>query len=153
MTHSYLDSPVGGLRLHSDGNSLTRIEFDAEPSEDDGRDAVLEEASGQLRAYFTGRRTEFELPLAPHGTVFQRSVWSVLEEIPSGTTVSYGQIAARLNLERGASRAVGAANGANPIPIVVPCHRVIGASGTLTGYGGGLDRKRTLLALESPGLF
>lgn len=153
MISTYLDSPVGGLRLHSDGTALTAIDFDAVPSEADGTDAVLQEASRQLRAYFAGERTDFELCLAPHGTPFQHRVWDELRRIPYGCTVSYGQVAARLALERGASRAVGAANGANPIPIVVPCHRVVGARGDLTGYGGGIERKRALLALESPGLF
>ncbi|MGH3424861.1 MAG: methylated-DNA--[protein]-cysteine S-methyltransferase [Nocardioidaceae bacterium] len=153
MTHSCLDSPIGALRLHSNGTSLTAIDFDAAPSPEDGSDRILAAAELQLTEYFAGERREFDLPLSPTGTGFQRAVWDELVRIPYGRTVSYGQVAARLGLEPGASRAVGAANGSNPIPIVVPCHRVIGAGGRLTGYGGGLDRKRVLLALESPGLF
>ncbi len=102
----------------------------------------------QLTEYFAGTRREFDLPLAAAGTPFQRRVWDALCEIPYGETVSYGEIARRLGLPPGASRAVGAANGANPIAIVVPCHRVIGANGTLTGYAGGLAMKRKLLELE-----
>lgn len=153
MTSSHLDSPIGGLRLHSDGTSLTAIEFDASPSGDDEGDDVLREGCRQLREYFTGERHVFELALAPDGTEFQRRVWAALETIPYGRTATYGEIATCLGLEPGASRAVGAANGANPLPIVVPCHRVIGSNGALVGYGGGIDRKRTLLMLESPGLF
>lgn len=153
MTHDYLRSPVGGLRLHSDGSALTGIEFGADRSSDDASDDVLAEAARQLRDYFAGERQDFDLALSLQGTPFQRRVWSALQTIPYGTTVSYGQIAAELGLDPGASRAVGAANGANPVPIVVPCHRVIGSGGSLTGYGGGLDRKRTLLTLERPGLF
>lgn len=124
---------------------------------EDDKDAVVARACCQLREYFAGERHEFDLPLAPAGTDFQRRVWAVLREIPYGHTTSYGQVAARLGMAPGASRAVGAANGANPIAIVVPCHRVVGADGTLTGYAGGLERKRTLLDLEraatAPALF
>ena len=105
----------------------------------------------QLSEYFDGKRSMFELPLAPRGTAFQQQVWNSLLSIPFGELVSYGEIARRIGLPR-ASRAVGAANGANPIPIVIPCHRVIGASGTLTGYGGGLDIKEKLLLLEGIGI-
>jgi methylated-DNA-[protein]-cysteine S-methyltransferase len=101
----------------------------------------------QLREYFSGRRTEFELPLAPQGTAFQRGVWRQLQEIPYGETISYGELAKRVGNPK-ASRAVGAANGQNPIPIVIPCHRVIGSNGKLTGFGGGLPTKEALLALE-----
>ena len=102
---------------------------------------------GQLREYFAGERTTFDLPLAPSGTPFQQRVWIALGEIPYGRTVSYGQIAVRIGRPR-ACRAVGLANGANPIGVIIPCHRVVGADGTLTGYGGGLDRKRFLIAME-----
>ncbi len=105
----------------------------------------------QLKEYFAAERQAFELPLAARGSGFQHRVWAELEKIPYGETVSYGQIAGRLGLPPGGSRAVGLANGSNPISIVVPCHRVIGADGSLTGYGGGLDRKRYLLDLERPG--
>lgn len=153
-------SPVGPLRLHSDGSALTAIEFapfdEAVPGTRQD-DAVLVLAREQLQEYFAGQRHDFDLPLAPVGTEFRRQVWAALQEIPYGRTVSYAQIAARLGLAPGASRAVGTANGANPIPIVVPCHRVIGADGSLTGYAGGLERKRTLLDLEgvasTPALF
>jgi methylated-DNA-[protein]-cysteine S-methyltransferase len=102
----------------------------------------------QLREYFAGRRAEFDLPLAPEGTEFQRTVWRNLQDIPYGETISYGELAKRVGNPK-ASRAVGAANGQNPIPIVIPCHRVIGANGKLTGFGGGLPTKEALLALET----
>ena len=114
---------------------------------------MLIEASRQLTEYFAGRLTVFDLPLSTGGTPFQQRVWGALREIPYGTTTSYGEVARRLGLHGGASRAVGLANGSNPISIVIPCHRVIGADGSLTGYGGGLDRKRFLLALERGALF
>jgi methylated-DNA-[protein]-cysteine S-methyltransferase len=109
---------------------------------------VLDEASRQLAAWFAGERTQFNLPLRPRGTPFQLAVWEALREIPYGETRSYAQIAAALGAPQ-AVRAVGAANGANPVAIVVPCHRVIGASGKLVGYGGGLELKKSLLDLES----
>ena len=152
-----MDSPVGPLEVARRGPSVTHILFvdddvamlpSAMGSSTPG-DAVLAEAQRQLRAYFDGELEDFDLPLAPTGTAFQRRVWHELEQIPYGETASYGEIAARLGLAPGASRAVGTANGSNPIAIVVPCHRVIGANGTLTGYAGGLHRKRYLLDLES----
>jgi len=152
MAHRYVESPIDGLLLHGEGDTLVAIDFGAEPVQDETSD-VLEDAAAQLQEYFAGERREFDLPLAARGTEFQQRVWAALAKIPYGQTMSYGQVAARLGLVPGASRAVGSANGSNPIPIVVPCHRVIGANGTLTGFGGGIDRKRTLLALESPGLF
>lgn len=111
-------------------------------------DPVLTAAAQQLEEYFAGRRTEFDLPLAPEGTEFQRRVWAELLQIPFGETVTYGELARRLGDPNG-SRAVGLANGRNPIGIVIPCHRVVGAAGDLTGYGGGLPRKRLLLDLEA----
>jgi methylated-DNA-[protein]-cysteine S-methyltransferase len=111
-------------------------------------EAVLRAARNQLEAYFAGRRTTFDVPLAPVGSAFQRRVWAAVQEIPYGETESYGRLATRLGLVNGA-RAVGAANGQNPLPVVVPCHRVVGADGRLVGYGGGLDRKRTLLEIEA----
>ena len=119
----------------------------AEPAPRDEVDAFVQ-AAKQLRAYFAGERQTFDLPLAPHGTEFQQSVWSELQRIPYGETTTYSKIAERIG-RPAAVRAVGAANGANPIPIVIPCHRVIGASGSLTGFGGGLDVKRRLLAMEA----
>ncbi len=144
-----VDSPVGPLVLTSDGTSLTRLLFDArpEPTWSTERCAVLDRATRQLAEYFAGERTSFDLPLAPVGTPFQLTTWSALRDIPYAETINYGQLALRVGNAK-ASRAVGLANGRNPISIVVPCHRVIGANGSLTGYGGGLDRKRLLLDLE-----
>jgi len=144
------DSPVDELLLTSDGTSLTRLlfsPFTVDPTWSEEPCALLDEAVAQLRDYFGGVRTTFDLPLAPTGTAFQLNVWQALREIPYAETINYGQLATRIG-NRNASRAVGLANGRNPISIVVPCHRVIGANGALTGFGGGLDRKRTLLDLE-----
>ena len=153
MSTRWMDSPIGGLRLHSSAGLLTRIEFDAEPRGERVAEDLLDTAQLQLEEYFDGRRTVFDLPLANDGTEFQRKVWSEVRRIPYGETASYGDIARRLGYEPGISRAVGAANGANPLPVVVPCHRVVGSDGSLTGYAGGPDRKRILLELERPGLF
>lgn len=147
--HLVVASPVGDLLLSRVGPVITGITFTpfAAPEglgDDSGFDAVR----AQLDEYFGGGRTCFDLPLAPRGTPFQRSVWAALLTIPYGETRSYGQIAASLGAPT-ASRAVGTANGSNPLPIVVPCHRVIGSTGTLTGYSGGLERKRHLLDLET----
>jgi methylated-DNA-[protein]-cysteine S-methyltransferase len=144
-----VDSPVGPLLLTSDGTSLTRLLFAAEPDPSWSTDPcpVLDEAVRQLGEYFAGERRDFDLELDPVGTPFQLTVWAALRDIPYAETISYGQLAGRVGNPH-ASRAVGLANGRNPISIVVPCHRVIGANGSLTGYGGGLDRKRTLLELE-----
>jgi methylated-DNA-[protein]-cysteine S-methyltransferase len=151
-----LDSPIGPLRLRTDGEALTGIDFspwvDAAGSREDDH-PVLAAARAQLQDYFAGHRQAFDLPLAPAGTDFSRRVWHALADIPYGQTRSYAQVAVGLGLPVGAARAVGAANGRNPVPVVLPCHRVVGADGTLTGYAGGLERKRILLALESPGLF
>lgn len=153
-TTRWIDSPIGGLRIHASAGLVTAIDFGAhEPHGARRPDPLLDRAELQLTEYFAGERTTFDLPLASDGTQFQKLVWSELQRIPYGETASYGEIARRLGYEPGVSRAVGAANGANPIPIVVPCHRVIGANGTLTGYAGGLDRKKILLDLEQPGLF
>lgn len=151
-----IDSPIGVLRLQSDGDAITAIVFEPLPEPTGERDdahPVLTEARTQLEAYFAGERKEFDLPLAASGTPFQQRVWQELCEIAYGATATYGEIAQRLGLPPGASRAVGLANGRNPIPIVVPCHRVIGSKGKLVGYGGGLDRKQKLLSLESAALF
>lgn len=153
MKTRWMDSPVGGLRLHVDAGLLTAIDFGAEPRGERVDDALLDAAESQLGEYFAGDRREFDLPVAADGTEFQKKVWAYLRTIPYGETVTYGQVATDLGYQPGISRAVGAANGANPIPIVVPCHRVIGSNGKLTGYAGGLDRKTTLLELERPGLF
>ena len=147
-----MGSPVGRLELVEQGGALVAIRFDApadgSPEHGRGGSAVLAEAHRQLSEYFAGQRREFELPLRPAGTDFQRRVWALLATVPWGATTTYGALAARLGLPPGASRAVGAANGANPLPIVLPCHRVVGSDGTLTGYAGGLERKALLLRLE-----
>ncbi len=147
-------SPVGRLRLIASDDQLTGIWFEhgrdarrADASLVPGESAVLERTKAQLAEYFRGERREFDLPLAPRGTEFQRRVWQRLLSIAYGTTTTYGELARDLgNLN--ASRAVGLANGSNPIPIVIPCHRVIGANGALTGFGGGLPTKSALLELE-----
>jgi methylated-DNA-[protein]-cysteine S-methyltransferase len=144
-----IDSPLGELLLAGDGRALTQVHMDGAPGPGWRRDpAPFREAAVQLRAYFAGELREFDLPLAPHGTDFQRRVWSALREIPYGRTISYSELAAAVGRPR-AARAVGAANGRNPLAVVIPCHRVIGAAGALTGYGGGLARKRLLLELEA----
>jgi methylated-DNA-[protein]-cysteine S-methyltransferase len=156
MTHS----PVGELRLVERDDAITAIEFtpfrDGDGrvrGERDDEHPVLVEAVRQLSAYFARDLKEFDLPLAPVGSLFQQRVWEQLRGIGYGETASYGQVAGRLGMTNAASRAVGLANGRNPIPIVIPCHRVIGANGTLTGYAGGLERKQLLLGLEQDALF
>ncbi len=154
------DSPVGELRIVEQQDSITAIEFEpfrgapGRPLGDrDDDHPVLVEAVRQLAAYFARELREFDLPLAGGGSQFQKRVWEQLRGIGYGETASYGEVARRLGLTPAASRAVGLANGRNPIPIVVPCHRVIGADGSLTGYAGGTDRKRILLDLEQDALF
>lgn len=156
-----IPSPVGDLRVVERDGAIVAIEFSPFRPPADGRPLgeerddhpVLTEARRQLEAYFAGELTEFDLPLSPVGTVFQHRVWEQLRGIGYGETASYGQIAGRLGMTNAASRAVGLANGRNPIPIVIPCHRVIGANGTLTGYAGGVERKQLLLELEQDALF
>lgn len=155
-----IESPIGPLRIVEQAGAITAIEFtpfrdgDGRPRGERADDApLLREAARQLGEYFDRDRKEFELPLAPVGTTWQRAVWEQLTLIGYGETASYGQIAARLGKSNAASRAVGLANGSNPIPIVIPCHRVIGANGTLTGYAGGIERKQLLLELEQDALF
>jgi methylated-DNA-[protein]-cysteine S-methyltransferase len=143
-------SPIGEILLTAEDGALTRLSmspFDVDPAWRHDPEALAEPAR-QLAEYFAGERTEFALALRPAGTAFQRGVWDLLLGIPYGETTTYGALAAALGDPRKV-RAVGLANGRNPISIVVPCHRVIGADGTLVGYGGGLERKRTLLALEA----
>ena len=150
-----IDTPLGALGLASNGEALTAISFNEEIEDLHGlqvaasEDPILAETEAQLLAYFQGELKSFDLPLSMSGTAFQRRVWEALRAIPYGETSSYSEVAAAIGLvPRHSSRAVGLANGANPIPIVVPCHRVIGANGSLTGYGGGLERKQYLLTLE-----
>jgi methylated-DNA-[protein]-cysteine S-methyltransferase len=145
-----IPSPVGPLALTvDDDGALTRIGFGAGDVADDAR---FDRVVTQLTEYFAGRRTDFDLDLRPDGgSAFERRVWAALLEIPYGETASYGEIAARIG-HPGKARAVGRANGRNPIAIVCPCHRVIGSDGSLTGYGGGLENKRTLLDLEAGAL-
>lgn len=150
------DTPIGPLTLVADGDAVVGVymsvhlhapaesEFGAEVDDD----PVLGEASRQLREYFAGDRVEFDLPLHPVGTDFQQRVWRALQDIPYGATWTYGELARHIG-RPSASRAVGLANGRNPISVVIPCHRVIGADGSMTGYGGGIERKRWLLAHEA----
>jgi methylated-DNA-[protein]-cysteine S-methyltransferase len=160
--HVIIDSPIGPLTLVAADGKLTGLYMDPprpahrrhQPSAEilgpagDPASEPFATAADQLAAYFAGRLTDFTLPLAPAGTPFQRRVWSALQDIPYGETRSYGQLADKIG-NPAAVRAVGLANGSNPIALVIPCHRVIGADGSLTGYGGGLDRKRYLLELEA----
>lgn len=153
IRYRYMESPVGRLLLAGDGEGLRAVLFQqgpkaAEPEADWEFDAAaLGEAVEQLEAYFAGSRREFALPLAPRGTAFQLRVWEELQRIGYGETISYVELATRVGNPK-ASRAVGLANGQNPISIIIPCHRVIGANGKLTGYGGGLPIKEALLRLE-----
>ena len=159
-TYDTMASPVGELVLAAEDSGLTAIRFEQNRHGGDERAgwtpvasasgpsvAVLAAARAQLAAYFAGERSTFDLPLDPRGTPFQRRVWSALCDIPFGETISYAELARRVGDPR-AVRAVGGANGRNPLPLVVPCHRVIGADGSLTGFGGGIDRKRWLLQHE-----
>ena len=148
-----IDSPIGPLTLTGDGEALTTLHMELHRGRPGAAprarrdDDAFGDAREQLDAYFAGELREFDVPLAPTGSPWQMRVWDALREIPYGETVSYGEIARRVGAPD-APRAVGTANGSNPIAIIVPCHRVIGANGKLTGYGGGLDRKRFLLGLE-----
>jgi methylated-DNA-[protein]-cysteine S-methyltransferase len=169
------ETPVGPLRIVGDGEAINAVDFLGDmPTGEleaasvrkaalriDGRplderadaDPLLRDAVDQLAAYFRRELEDFDLPLAPVGTDFQRRVWEQLREIPYGATATYGEVAGRLGLTGHGARAVGTANGRNPIPVVVPCHRVVGSGGSLTGYGGGLHRKQLLLELEQDALF
>ncbi len=148
MATSVIDSPIGPLGLVATPDGLAGVRFHAQAFPADGASAVLDEAAEQLRAYFRGELTDFDLPLDLHGSEFQRRCWLALATIPYGQTVSYGEQARRLGFGPETARAVGAANGQNPLPLVLPCHRVIGADGSLTGFGGGLSLKRFLLEHE-----
>jgi methylated-DNA-[protein]-cysteine S-methyltransferase len=145
-----LITPIGELTLTGPDIVLTGIYFPGRRDGRDGRDGrseILDEACRQLTEYFAGKRSTFDVPLAASGTEFEHRVWALLRGIPYGSTTSYGELAKRLG-DPSQARAVGAANGKNPIPIIVPCHRVIGANGDLTGFGGGIERKRWLLQHE-----
>jgi methylated-DNA-[protein]-cysteine S-methyltransferase len=148
MPRTVVDSPIGPLGLIASDEGLRAVLFDGRAIRPEGSSRVLAKAARQLEAYFGGDLVTFDLPLELHGTEFQRRCWLALAAIPYGQTVSYGEQARRLGLGPDAARAVGAANGQNPLPIVLPCHRVIGADGSLTGFGGGLDVKRYLLEHE-----
>jgi len=144
-----IESPIGPLTIVVDAaGALTEIRFDGAPVSGAVADAAAcADAAREIDEYFRRERSEFTIPLAPRGTEFQLRVWNELQKIPFGTTISYSELARRIGRPK-AVRAVGAANGANPIPVVIPCHRVIGSDGSLTGYGGGLSRKQELLAIE-----
>jgi methylated-DNA-[protein]-cysteine S-methyltransferase len=170
-----IETPVGPLRLVGDGEALNAVDFLGEMPTGAGEaasvrnaalridtralddqsadDPLLRDAADQLAAYFRRELKDFDLPLAPSGSAFQLRVWEQLRAIPYGATATYGEVAGRLGLTGHGARAVGTANGRNPIPVVVPCHRVVGSSGSLTGYGGGLHRKQLLLQLEQDALF
>ncbi|MFN4261688.1 MAG: methylated-DNA--[protein]-cysteine S-methyltransferase [Gemmataceae bacterium] len=149
MRYTYLDTPIGKLLIAGDDAGLRRIAFDSAAPEagwqlDPG---AFVETTRQLHEYFARRRQTFDLPLAPEGTAFQRAVWEIVRRIAYGQRATYGDLAGQLD-KPGAARAVGAANACNPLPIVIPCHRVVGSGGALTGYAGGLEIKRQLLQLE-----
>jgi methylated-DNA-[protein]-cysteine S-methyltransferase len=155
MQYTWIEkTPVGRILVAADSNGLKIVQFRADNSveqliQDDWEqnDRALKNAVQQIQAYFAGKLTHFDLPLAPDGTPFQKKVWKALCKVKFGATASYGDIAKAIG-NPAACRAVGLANGRNPIAIVIPCHRIIGTNGKLVGYGGGLDRKKTLLALE-----
>ncbi len=154
LRYAHMESPVGALLLARDDVGLRVISFPSghkarapEPGWQKTDIAEFDDTTSQLTAYFDGETTEFDLPLKPEGTPFQMAVWEALQDIPYGETISYGELAKRIG-KPSASRAVGAANGANPLPIVIPCHRVIGADNSLTGFGGGVDIKAFLLEHE-----
>lgn len=154
--YTVLESPLGPILLVGDGANLTALNFQSgtQPREINPAwrrdEEAFAEVIAQLRAYFAGELRDFDLPLKPAGTPFQQEVWRQLQTVPYGETVSYGELAQRLG-KPGAARAVGLANGANPLPLVIPCHRVVGSDGRLTGYGGGLPLKEALLAHEQGG--
>ena len=152
----HYDSPLGGITLGGDGEALTGLWFDGQKYFADTLDPVhrekvlpvFEETVRWLDVYFSGKEPGFTPKLNPEGTAFRRAVWDVLLTIPYGKTMTYGEIAERLGLSRGSAQAVGGAVGHNPISLIIPCHRVLGADGSLTGYAGGTDKKHSLLALE-----
>ena len=155
-THTIVDSPLGPLTLVATDGVLSALYMDAQrylPDEatfGERRDTGFEEATRQLAEYFAGRRTRFSVKLAPQGTPFQRKVWKAIRAVGFGRTIAYAELARRAG-RPGSARAAGAATGRNPIGVIVPCHRIVGSNGSLTGYAGGLAKKRKLLALEARG--
>ncbi|MFR8257249.1 MAG: methylated-DNA--[protein]-cysteine S-methyltransferase [Oscillospiraceae bacterium] len=145
MSTRTIETPIGALTLTASADAVTAVRFGAQGARD--ASALLDAAEAQLHEYFARTRRTFDLPLDPRGTAFELRVWTALRTIPYGETRSYGAIAAAIGSPQ-AARAVGMANHRNPLPILIPCHRVIGADGSLTGYAGGLETKRRLLALE-----
>jgi methylated-DNA-[protein]-cysteine S-methyltransferase len=147
MHSALLPSPIGPLYVEADEHGLTKLYTDGHRLHADApaNDGMFDEIQRQLDEYFAGARTTFDVPLSLHGTAFEQSVWDALQRIPYGETTTYGELSRELG---GSPRAVGRANGHNPVSIIVPCHRVVGANGSLTGYAGGLDTKRALLAHE-----
>lgn len=154
--HTVVESPVGPLTLVATDGVLSGLYMNAQrhrPATDSFGPAdvnLFAEVAGQLDAYFAGRLTDFDVPITLAGSVFQKRVWNALRSIPYGETITYGELADQIG-QHGAARAVGLANGRNPVSIIIPCHRVVGAAGKLTGYGGGIERKQQLLTLESDG--
>ena len=154
--YDFYDSPQGQMLLVADDDGLAGVYFDGQKYfpklgtewHRDANHPVLRQAKRELAEYFEGRRKRFEVALAPDGTAFQKAVWKAISTVPFGETITYGELARRAGAS-GSSRAAGAATGRNPITIIVPCHRIVGSTGSLTGYAGGLERKRALLALES----
>lgn len=152
MVSAVIESPIGPLELSADNETVVGVRFHATGPGTRPAPGILDDTARQLAAYFSGRLRTFDVPLNPAGTEFQRLVWDALTTIPYGTTWSYAELAKRIGRPV-AIRAVGAANGRNPIPIIIPCHRVIGSDGRLVGFGGGIETKRALLALEQGTLF
>ncbi|MGH7343104.1 MAG: methylated-DNA--[protein]-cysteine S-methyltransferase [Candidatus Rokuibacteriota bacterium] len=152
LLHQRIQTPVGYVLISGTARAVNHVTFEGSarppPLASEGGRGPVADAARQTEEYFSRSRKSFDVPVAPIGTAFQLRVWNELKRVPYGTTVSYGDIARRIG-QPSASRAVGAANGANPIPIIIPCHRAIGADGSLTGFGGGLAAKRTMLQLES----
>lgn len=150
MFVQYLMTPVGAVQIEASEVGLTGVAFigDTLPAQGETPNAITQAVTAQLSSYFQGQRQQFDLPLMPHGSIFQQQVWQQLLTIPAGSTINYAQLAAQLGKPK-AAQAVGQANGRNPIAVIIPCHRVIGKDGSLTGYAGGLERKAWLLQHEA----
>lgn len=149
MFFQYVNSPIGTIRVDASADAVTRVAFiDGKSAKPDAANAITTAAVSELSAYFAGTLDAFSVPLAPSGTAFQQQVWQQLQRIPCGSTISYAQLADWVGKPKGA-QAVGQANGRNPIAVIIPCHRVIGKDGSLTGYAGGLERKAWLLQHEA----